>query len=117
MGFAHPALNNIGTHKAKKSKRLLEVEREHREFLLRMGVPMGRKVRQPKPTNVPEYSRTTPNYPSLMSREASYAAKKEEKIYMGERVLLGIATMHKSNMVPVFADKKEDATEIARMRR
>jgi hypothetical protein len=30
---------------------------------------------------------------------------------------LGIATMHKSNMVPVFADKKEDAVDIANMRR
>jgi hypothetical protein len=28
---------------------------------------------------------------------------------------MGIATMHKSNMVPVF--KQEDAIEIARMRR
>jgi len=25
--------------------------------------------------------------------------------------------MHKSNMVPVFADKKEDAKDIAKMRR
>jgi hypothetical protein len=25
--------------------------------------------------------------------------------------------MHKSNMVPIFADKKEDAKDIARMRR
>ena len=31
--------------------------------------------------------------------------------------LLGIATMHKSNMVPVFADNKEEAKEIAQMRR
>jgi hypothetical protein len=30
---------------------------------------------------------------------------------------LGIATMHKSNMVPVLADKKEDAVDIANMRR
>lgn len=39
----------------------------------------------------------------------------EEKIYSGELKLLGIATMHKSNMVPVFA--KQDAEDIARMRR
>jgi phage terminase large subunit-like protein len=37
--------------------------------------------------------------------------------YSGERQLLGIATMHKSNMVPVFADQKEQAKEIASMRR
>jgi len=41
--------------------------------------------------------------------------KPEEKVYSGERKLLGIATMHKSNMVPVFA--KQDAEDIARMRR
>jgi len=42
-------------------------------------------------------------------------AKPDEKVYSGERKLLGIATMHKSNMVPVFA--KQDAEDIARMRR
>jgi hypothetical protein len=42
-------------------------------------------------------------------------AKPEEKVYSGEMKLLGIATMHKSNMVPVF--KKQDAEDIARMRR
>jgi len=36
-------------------------------------------------------------------------------VYSGERKLIGIATMHKSNMVPVFA--KSDAEDIARMRR
>ena len=42
-------------------------------------------------------------------------AKPEEKVYSGERKLLGIATMHKSNMVPVF--DKQNAEDIARMRR
>jgi hypothetical protein len=42
-------------------------------------------------------------------------AKPDEKIYSGEMQLLGIATMHKSNMVPVF--KKQDAEDIAKMRR
>lgn len=41
--------------------------------------------------------------------------------YSGERKLIGIATMHKSNQVPVFADDtaegREKATEISRMRR
>jgi hypothetical protein len=46
---------------------------------------------------------------------AGVCAKPEEKVYSGERKLLGIATMHKSNMVPVFA--KQDAEDIARMRR
>jgi len=41
--------------------------------------------------------------------------RQEPKVYSGERKLLGIATMHKSNMVPVFA--KQDAEDIAKMRR
>ena len=43
--------------------------------------------------------------------------KSESKVYTGERKLLGIATMHKSNLVPVFADDKDAAKDIARMRR
>ena len=42
-------------------------------------------------------------------------AKKEAKVYNGKRKLLGIATMHKSNLVPVF--DKESAEDIAKMRR
>lgn len=38
----------------------------------------------------------------------------EPKVYTGKN-LLGIATMHKSNMVPVFST--QDAEDIARMRR
>ena len=45
---------------------------------------------------------------------AGVCAKPEEKVYTGDK-LLGIATMHKSNMVPVF--KAEDAADIASMRR
>jgi hypothetical protein len=41
-------------------------------------------------------------------------APAKEKVYTGDK-LLGIATMHKSNMVPVF--KAEDAADIANMRR
>lgn len=41
-------------------------------------------------------------------------APPKEKVYTGDK-LLGIATMHKSNSVPIF--KKEDAEDIARMRR
>jgi len=40
--------------------------------------------------------------------------KPEPKVYTGNK-LIGIATMHKSNMVPVF--NHDDAKEIAKMRR
>lgn len=53
-------------------------------------------------------------YPS-QEMSGAVAAKKESPVYSGERKLLGIATMHKSNMVPVF--DQESAVDIARMRR
>ena len=43
--------------------------------------------------------------------------KREPMQYTGERKLLGIQTMHKSNMVPIFEEDKEHAIDIARMRR
>ncbi len=54
-------------------------------------------------------------YPSLTVTNVGNTDRKESPVYSGERQLLGIATMHKSNMVPVFST--EEATEIARMRR
>lgn len=53
-------------------------------------------------------------YPS-QEMSGGVAARKESMQYSGERKLLGIATMHKSNMVPVF--DQESAVDIARMRR
>jgi hypothetical protein len=69
------------------------------------------------------YRRETPEYKSLSTENSfSPCTKKEPMVYTGERKLIGIATMHKSNMVPVFADDddktgKRQATEIAKMRR
>ena len=51
------------------------------------------------------------------SLERTLAAGLAVLVGNGERQLLGIATMHKSNMVPVFADNKQVAEDIARMRR
>jgi hypothetical protein len=70
----------------------------------------------------PTVIRDTKHIPSLKT-EASFSpcTKKEPMQYTGERKLLGIATMHKSNMVPIFEDDngngKKQATEIAQMRR
>ena len=59
---------------------------------------------------------TDPNYPKCSDKIPVGTSQKKE-IYQnsGGRKLLGIATMHKSNMVPVF--DKEDAKDIAKMRR
>lgn len=42
------------------------------------------------------------------------APRADDKVYTGT-AMLGVATMHKSNSVPVFS--QEDAVEISRMRR
>ena len=59
------------------------------------------------------YIRQTPHYPSL-DTGLGVATKSAPKIYTGDKVK-GIATMHKSNAVPVFTD--EQAVEISSMRR
>ena len=65
--------------------------------------------------------RDTKHYPSV-GDGVGVGLVKEALKYTGERRLVGIATMHKSNMVPVFADDDDkdgsrQATEIAQMRR
>jgi len=56
--------------------------------------------------------RSTAHIPSLSTPGHSTATV--TKVYTGTKVK-GIATMHKSNAVPVFSD--EEAVEISRMRR
>jgi len=65
-------------------------------------------------TPMPKYevSNHREMYPSQVDTGVTFA--KKPNVYTGER-LVGIATMHKSNSVPVFS--QEDAIEIATMRR
>jgi hypothetical protein len=57
--------------------------------------------------------RETKQYKSLNTGEVG-ATKSAPKVYTGTKVL-GIATMHKSNAVPVF--NSEEAVDISKMRR
>lgn len=57
--------------------------------------------------------RSTAHIPSR-SDSGGVAARAPDKIYTGTKIL-GIGTLHKSNMVPVFSDK--EAVEISTMRR
>jgi len=58
-------------------------------------------------------SRNHRHIPSLDSG-AGVATKKAPNVYTGDKIV-GIATMHKSNMVPVFSD--QEAKDISKMRR
>ena len=68
------------------------------------------------------YVRETQHIPSLTTEKSFQPATKKEPLqYTGERRLVGIATMHKSNMVPIFADDddvagRKAATEITLMK-
>lgn len=59
------------------------------------------------------YRRETPVFPSL-NTDAGSCAKAEPKVYTGD-AMLGIAMMHKSNLVPVFSNK--EAEDVSKMRR
>ena len=54
-----------------------------------------------------------PRIPSLTTTGAP-CVKAPAKTYTGTK-MIGIGTMHKSNMVPIFSE--EEATDISRMRR
>lgn len=58
------------------------------------------------------------DYPSLEGKVMGNITPKQEPMqYTGERKLLGIAAMHKSNLVPVFAEDENYAKDLANMRR
>ena len=59
------------------------------------------------------YQRETPNIPSL-GNGVGVATKKESQKYTGT-LIKGIATMHKSNAIPIL--NKEQAIEVGNMRR
>lgn len=105
--------------KTVKSKKLDAAKAKHEAWLKKMGVgkaklPTNKKGQRVGLYDIPDYS-TGPRMTS--DRVAGNGAAREPMIYSGERQLLGVATMHKSNMVPIFADKKSDAVDIAQMRR
>ena len=79
-----------------------------------MGTYKAPKDTTPRKSYVPPEVRKTPDYPSLSNGVGGHAPAKEPMKYTGTYIT-GIATMHKSNMVPITS--KKDAIEVARMRR
>jgi hypothetical protein len=63
-------------------------------------------------TNPRQVTNNAKSLVTSMSPDA--CTKKETPVYTGDKIV-GIATMHKSNMVPVFSDK--EAEDISKMRR
>ena len=104
---------------AEEAKRARELEQSWKELCKRQGVEAEEKKRAKAlkaPTLTYKLSappgRETQKINSLSTPGGSTAAV--HKVYTGDKII-GIATMHKSNAVPVFSD--EQAVEISRMRR
>lgn len=92
---------------------------EYIDYVHGKGLPKKRKQEfVPLQSNTSAVYRSTEHIPSREDT-LGVAPAKEPMQYSGERKLMGIATMHKSNMVPVFedADGKQYAKDLARMRR
>ena len=93
-------------------KRLLKrqgVEQEERRRSRSSGLPALSTVYS---LSIPEGRNTTAHLKSVDT--GGNATLKPPKVYTGDKVK-GIATMHKSNAVPVFSD--QEAIDISKMRR
>lgn len=102
--------------KASKSKRLAQAKQEHEAWLKSMGVgkvqlPVDKKGRRVGIYEIPDY-KTGPRMTS--DRIAGNGNKRESQKYTGTYII-GAATMHKSNCIPIT--NKEQAIEVSQMRR
>lgn len=101
-------LMRLGTHPSQ-----IETRKQKREAdVYHMRHKKNTTLRPVVQTGV--YRRETPNYPSVTSTGTHTAEKRERDTYTGDK-LLGIAMMHKSNLVPIF--NPEHAKDISTMRR
>ena len=126
MHLCGPALTMTGKKKgrvkfrnAAEAQRARELAADWEKLKARWSVPApGRSKKKFEPLTgsyqltTPTGRPTTHDIPSLGMM--GVATKADPKVYTGTKVK-GIATMHKSNAVPVFSD--EEAVEISRMRR
>ena len=127
MHLAHPSLSMGGKRKGKKkfrnadeARKARELDNDWKELQKRWGIEQEEKKRSRAMKAEPltyklsaPVGRTTSNHiPSKVTAGGSTAPV--HKVYTGDKIL-GIATMHKSNAVPVFSD--EQAVDISRMRR
>lgn len=128
MHLHHPALSYNGKKKGKVKFRNAEEARKARELdaswkelqkKWEVDAEEKRRSRAMKAEPLSTSYLTTPHGRAgtshIPSRDTGgNATLKAPKVYTGTKVK-GIATMHKSNAVPVFSD--EEAIEISKMRR
>lgn len=102
------SLNTQKRKNKKKTAKLIKAEKEHEEFLARMGV--GKKKSDYR-HEIPDYS----TGPRMTSDEVAGNGNKKESVKYTGTLIKGIATMHKSNAIPVTSG--EQAIEVSKMRR
>ena len=127
MHLAHPSLSMGGKRKGKQkfrnadeARKARELDASWKELQKKWEVEAEDKKRKRALSAEPlsyklsaPVGRTTSNHiPSRVTAGGSTAPV--HKVYTGDKIL-GIATMHKSNAVPVFSD--EQAVDISKMRR
>jgi hypothetical protein len=129
MHLEGPWLSTTGKKKGKRkfasaeAKRKAEqLEASWKELLKRQGIEQEEKKRaralsapslsSSYSLKIPEGRNTTAHLKSVST--GGNATLKAPKVYTGTKVK-GIATMHKSNAVPVFSN--EEAVDISKMRR
>ena len=129
MHLEGPWLSTTGKRKGKKKFASAEAKRNSeqldaswKELLKRQGLELEEKKRKRAMSaenlntvyslKIPEGRNTTAHLKSVDT--GGNATLAPVKVYTGTKVK-GIATMHKSNAVPIFSD--EEAVDIARMRR
>lgn len=125
MHLERPMLNTLNTKKRRKNKsnKQKRADDQHLAFLETYGVSpqqlRDKRKKSKKPSTQSAFNadtaRAIQQSNADISSVAGVAAKRDARVYSGERKLLGIAAMHKSNLVPVFDAK--DAEDYAKMRR
>jgi hypothetical protein len=128
MHLCGPALSLNGKKKGKfkyrnaaEARKARELDAEWKELLKRQGVEAENKKRARAMKAEPlvyrletPVGRTNTHHIPSLNTAGGAAVLAPAKVYTGTKVK-GIATMHKSNAVPVFSD--EEAIDISKMRR
>lgn len=118
MGFIQLKLPKRIKHKIENSRRNREAKANYEEWLQSQGLDnhtLKKNAKKFTGYDIPKYE-PDPNYPKTSDKVPVAGGKKAQpQSYSGERKLIGIGLMHKSNLVPIWDE--EGAKEISKMRR
>ena len=110
-------LTSINTRKRRLNKKPghAEAQAKHDKWLMKMGVHPSqlKKKDMSSGASIPDYKATRPSIPTS-DRITAIQGKRKANVYSGDYIT-GLATMHKSNTVPV--GRGDDAKAYAQMRR